>query len=127
MNVWMVKYGISGRPRILQMYNTKEHCGMFCKVVARNNMRVVTVRVHMRTSESTVLNPFMSACCSNHSLSLWCPKVTNSYPCSFLLSVRIFCGGTKFLVHLCSQLNIVRCACSYQKTVSFSQYQSFVL
>jgi len=64
----MVKYGISGRPRILQMYNTKEHCGVFCKAVARNNMRVVMDRVHMRTSESTALNPSTSACCSNHNL-----------------------------------------------------------
>jgi len=51
----MVKYGMSGRPR---MFNTKEHCGMFCMAVARNNMWVVMDRIHMRTSESTVLNPF---------------------------------------------------------------------
>jgi hypothetical protein len=124
----MVKYGISGRPRMLQMYNTKEHCGMFCKAVARYNMRVVMDRVHMRTLESTVFNPSMSICYSNHSFSLWCPNFTNPYPCTFLLSVRIFfCGGTKFLVNFCSHLNIVRCAYSYQKPVSLSQYQTFVL
>jgi len=124
----MVKHGISGRPRILQMYNTKEHCGMFCKAVARNNMRVVMDWVHMWTSEYTVLNPTMSVCCSKHSFSLWCPNVTNSYPWTFLLSVRIFfCGGTKFLVNFHSHLNIVNCACSYQKLVSLSHYQPFVL
>jgi len=53
----MVKYGISGRARIRQMYNTKEHCGMFFKDEARNNMRVVMDRVNMRTSESIVLDP----------------------------------------------------------------------
>jgi hypothetical protein len=46
------------------MYNTKEHCGMFCKVVARNNMRVVMDRVHTWTSESTLLNPSMSVYCA---------------------------------------------------------------
>jgi hypothetical protein len=91
------------------MYNTKEHCGMFCKAVARNNMRVVMDRVHMRTSESTVLNPTMPVCCSNHSFSVWRPNVTNPYPRTFLLSIRIFfCGGTKFLVDFRSHLNIVR-------------------
>jgi hypothetical protein len=44
------------------MYNTKEHCGMFCNAVARNNMRVVMDRVHTWTSESTLLNPSMSVC-----------------------------------------------------------------
>ena len=123
----MVKYRISGRPLTLQLYNRKEHCGMTCTTVVRTNLRVFMDRVHRRNSKCTVLIPTMSVRCSIHHLRLWCPNV--SYLCTLLLSVRffIFCGRNKFLVNFRSHLYIVRCACPYQKAVSFLQYLPFVL